>query len=542
MAKSSINIKIPTSHSTAHNNRAVAPSYLIIWVDENEKKQVNEFVQFPKFGKQNRDDILELAQERYKEKFNQSMQKKQADSFWKEAIVNIKKEHTSEDIIKLFERYNQELSYTPKDNSEAEQKKARSVKIDIQEIAIHKDEGVFVDTKYNVDEIHYDHDKKLWFDLTTGNNITHEVETYRPNRDVFYNQDTKKWYLDRKFTKEFDSDSMQIYFNYHAHVTFTQFDFDTCKSARLDARDMVKIQDITADELGMERGKKTRYSEKQIQEIQEQLKPIEEYESNKEYGKEFNRVARELGHLKPKKAKSKHHMQLKDEAQEQDYNFREMQKYITSLENASVEDKKELHRLNSAVKNHKATIEELQEQVTRYKGLYEVRESTAVARLEIMRQQEDEINELKSTVNDLKSKNEALVEENLKKDEKINSSSNMDVLEHEAKEFIEEQLEVKLKKEGFTIPKAIKWLVDKVKDFKEKIAELTAENKGLKAQNEMLKATVELHNERLEDQSERPEVDDWWKKQMAKSTEFSNPTENSNKIDEIVKTKLHKNR
>ncbi|MBD3839982.1 MAG: hypothetical protein IE878_06325, partial [Epsilonproteobacteria bacterium] len=41
--------------------------------------------------------------------------------------------------------------------------------------------------------------------------------------------------------------------------------------------------------------------------------------------------------------------------------------------------------------------------------------------------------------------------------------------------YIEEQLEVKFKKDVFTISKAVKWLVNKVKDLQQKIADLTAE-------------------------------------------------------------------
>lgn len=269
---------------------------------------------------------------------------------------------------------------------------------------------------------------------------------------------------------------------------------------------------------------------------QKQMSELQTFVANflkMERGEVYHETGNYKKHLKPNAYKAK--MRELEAKEVETYDFREYQKKITALENASVEDKKELHRLNSAVKNHKATIEELQEQVARYKGRYETRESTAVARLEIMRQQEDEINELKSTVNDLKSKNEALVEENLKKDEKINSRANESVSDEDAQDYIEKELEVKFKKELFTIPKAISWLVGKVKELGTKIKELTDENKGLKAQNELLKATVELHNERLEnEQSDRPEVDDWWNKIMEKSTEFGEPTENSNKIDEIV--------
>jgi len=294
--------------------------------------------------------------------------------------------------------------------------------------------------------------------------------------------------------------------NLHAHIEFFMVSKEgktVFKKKDFRQKQMSELQTFVAEQLHMERG--------------------EIYHETKNHKK----------HLKPDAYKAK--VRELEAKEVETYDFREMQKTITALENASVEDKKELHKLNSAVKNHKAEVTDLKEQLARFKGLYETRDNTAIVRLQTIRQLSDELDTSKTLINDLESKNKHLNEELVQKAEKINSGANLDVLEHETKEYIEEQLEVKLKKEGFTIPKAIKWLVDKVKDFTTKITELTAENKGLKAQNELLKATVELHNERLEnEQSNSSEVDDWWNKKMAESTEFGKPTENSNKIDEIV--------
>jgi len=53
----------------------------------------------------------------------------------------------------------------------------------------------------------------------------------------------------------------------------------------------------------------------------------------------------------------------------QKYNFREMQKRITALEQLTSEQKKELHRLNSKVKNKKAEVQELYKRIQELENL-----------------------------------------------------------------------------------------------------------------------------------------------------------------------------
>lgn len=269
--------------------------------------------------------------------------------------------------------------------------------------------------------------------------------------------------------------------NYHAHIEFFMVSKEgktVFKKKDFRQKQMSELQTFVAEQLKMQRG--------------------EIYHETKNFKK----------HLKPAAFKKKVR-ELEDKEVEA-YNFREFQKTITALENASVEDKKELHKLNSAVKNHKAEVTELKEQIARFKDLYEAKESTAVARLQIIRQLRDKLDTSKTLINDLKSKNKHLNDELVKKAEKIDFRANFDALEHETKEYIEEQLEVKFKKDVFTISKAIKFLVYKVKDLKQKISDLVAEN-------ELLKATLNLYNQsqKLNEQSDR---DDLY-------------TENSNKIN-----------
>ena len=85
-------------------------------------------------------------------------------------------------------------------------------------------------------------------------------------------------------------------------------------------------------------------------------------------GKEGSEAVR-LGHrqqrviAKEREAKENEIVALKTENEALKYDFREYQKRITGLENQSVEDKKELHRLNTQVKKGEATIQELEKRL-----------------------------------------------------------------------------------------------------------------------------------------------------------------------------------
>ena len=148
-----------------------------------------------------------------------------------------------------------------------------------------------------------------------------------------------------------------------------------------------------------------------------------------------------------------------------------MQKKITSLENASVEDKKTLHKLNSQVKNNKLTIEELQEKISEY---------------------QDKLNTSNKLIDSLKTQNNDLNEELVKKDEKINSKPNLDALTTKMNEEIEEVLEKEKidTKKIYGISSIISFLKKKYFEFKAQIKSLTAENEELQEENTELKIKV----------------------------------------------------
>jgi hypothetical protein len=201
MAKASINIQVASGNSEKHMDRESKTTYLL---DPDSKK--NEYKTF-KSSK----DFLSAAKVAAKEKTGRSMQKLAEKNFVQEAVLNLEENHTLDDVKKVFDNLKQEFGG-----------------FEVFKIAVHKDEGYFYHKK-------------------------EELE-YRPNRDIFFNEKDKKFYLDKNHTKEADLNQFEKRYNYHAHVLFTKFDMTKGKNARLNRSDMRKVQTITAKTLGMERG------------------------------------------------------------------------------------------------------------------------------------------------------------------------------------------------------------------------------------------------------------------------------------------------
>jgi len=201
MAKASINIQVASGNSEKHMDRESKTTYLL---DPDSKN--NEYKTF-----KSSTEFLSAAKVAAKEKTGRSMQKLAEKNFVQEAVLNLEENHTLDDVKKVFDNLKQEFGG-----------------FEVFKIAVHKDEGYFYHKK-------------------------EELE-YRPNRDIFFNEKDKKFYLDKNHTKEADLNQFEKRYNYHAHVLFTKFDMTKGKNARLNRSDMRKVQTITAKTLGMERG------------------------------------------------------------------------------------------------------------------------------------------------------------------------------------------------------------------------------------------------------------------------------------------------
>jgi len=226
--KSSINITNATNHSIKHNARIDKPKYLIDFESKDNEYYMSNF---------DKDVFLEYASARTKILINRTMQKSQKIAFWQEAVINLEKHHKMKDIVKLFNTYKKEFGPA----------------FTVFQAAIHRDEGVFIKSKYLLDELKYDARNATWKNKE-GIDVTRYVLTFIPDKNIFYNSEDKKWYLDKTFNKIIDISKLQKHLNYHAHVIFTRWNNKTGKMIRLDKQKLSKMQDITANVLGMQRG------------------------------------------------------------------------------------------------------------------------------------------------------------------------------------------------------------------------------------------------------------------------------------------------
>ena len=185
--------------------------------------------------------------------------------------------------------------------------------------------------------------------------------------------------------------------NYHAHIVFHNYDFDKHITIKRDKDVMRKLQTDVAKSLGMERG-------------------LENSQAVRLDHRQYKRAMQEV-EIKTKDLKSEL-TKVKEENQElKKYDFKEMQKTITSLENLTVEQKKELHQLNSQVKNQAATIEELQEKI----NSLTVKNKDNIERL-IKR--DKEIVDLKSLTSTLAAESVSNFEESEKQKENVKALEN----------------------------------------------------------------------------------------------------------------------
>ena len=221
MRKASFSIESSTPSGALHNLRINAPKYLI-----ETDKEFNGNIYLSYFNKVK---ILQDAQVNYQEAVGQKMQQKQIDNFYKETVISMEKNHTVEDIENLFKVLNEKYGGHK-----------------LMDIAIHKDEGHFLK-----DGIEYYPTKHI----------------LKKGEDWFIASDFEKEELtnDDFNTKVNIKDFKKIY-NYHCHATFSMFDEDLGKSARMKKKDMQERYKLVAEtlELNYAPDKDTRLEKKHI--------------------------------------------------------------------------------------------------------------------------------------------------------------------------------------------------------------------------------------------------------------------------------------
>ncbi len=381
MATSSIHIETSSAGALIHNERVFSPDYLI-----TNNKNINEYKSYTNL---HISDLEKRAKEDYqKHSINNRKLPKNA-TLIKEAIINLNENHTLKDLEKVKDTLEKEYGYK------------------ISNMSIHKDEGyIYTDTK------NYTMGRNQFKNLEETPHIA-ELDL-KDNKFYEWNFNNNKW------VKGNEIKDYKIEKNYHAHIVMLNYDFTKHRTIRNNLKDLSKMQTLVARDLGMERGKCSSIVEAQrigveVEQSRKRLN-IKEYKIQKRKEKELEK---ELEKEKNKNIKLEKEL----------YNFREMQKTITALELTS-DEKKELHRLNSQVKNQAATIEELQKKI-------EELTVTNSYRLDKLVLKQKEINDLKALTNNeevniLKNENKSLQEQNkvleskvIDLEDKINSSANM---------------------------------------------------------------------------------------------------------------------
>lgn len=346
MGISSFNMQTSSANSSAHMKRDSYVSYLIDY--SNNGFEYKYYLDSKEY--------LEFAKLQTKLLTGRKMQSLAVDSFVQEAVINIEEHHTIKDIENLFKNLNKKFNGGFK----------------LFDVAIHKDEGVFIQSKHNVNDLTFNSKTlKIYKDDI---DVTNDVISFAPNKDIFYNPDNKKWYKEKAFKNEFDTSKLQIKYNLHAHANFTKWEESTGKNIRTQKNDMQKIQDITAECLAMQRGEKNSNT---VRMNHHQIKKL--YSDNNEIKKvnvELLATAEELktanAELKAELQNAKVgrteyakleqlHKDLKLQVKNKDLTIEEMNTKFEELKNKLLKEK------NEEIESLKSTIISSDEEKTAYK-------------------------------------------------------------------------------------------------------------------------------------------------------------------------------
>ncbi len=413
MATSSIHIETSKASALIHNERVFSPDYLITNdISVNDKKHYDNV---------HISELEKLAKIDYQTHSINNRKLPRTATLIKEAVINLEAHHNLKDLEKVKDTLEKEYGYK------------------ITDISIHRDEGyIFTETK------NYIMGRNQFKNLEETPFIA-ELDL-KDNKFYEWNLSNNKW------VKGEEIKDYKIEKNYHAHIVMLNYDFSKHRTIRNNLKDLSKMQTLVAKDLGMERGKCSSI-------VEAQRIGVEVEQSRKRLNiKEYKIQKRKENELK------KENEELKKEI----YNFREMQKTITALELTS-DEKKELHRLNSQVKNQVATIEDLNKKIEELKkDIFHPKitiNKTPAKNIEVANYYIKENKNLQEQNKSLEEQNKTLESKVIVLEEKINSSSSQNDL-----------------------------LIKEIKDLKVKADLLENENKSLK---QKIKDIVSLANEKI---------------------------------------------
>ncbi len=463
MRKGTFSVQTANANSSRHNSRELAPKYLI----DSSQKNYYELITPD-------NEFKNIAQNIYKEKIKQTMQKKQVDNLIQETVLTLQPNQDENDVKDLFKKLNKKYGGH-----------------ELLEVAIHRDEGYF-----------------FFFFFA-----------YYPTKNILFKDND--WYVcsDTSISKpkvtDFDTkvniNEFEKVYNYHAHAKFSMFDRATGKTARMQKKDMSERIKFVSDNLGLAYApdKATSHIKKSVNQVKDEhlakartMEQVKEKESKllkttynqllatkqdlaaaqnevREYLKEIGATRKEFAEL------DQLNRDLKEQLKAKDLTIEEMQSKFNSLKHSLEEKFNELYK----EKEHFKSVVELKVveilDLEPYKDLY-------------FRQEHD--------LNALQEQNKVLVEKVSSLEEKINSSPNMEQYEHFKKQhevrgkiIFEEAKQIQeLEPEKTNLRKLVDYFKNTINDLKTKVNSLFKRNQELEAENKALKDEIyELKRDRI---------------------------------------------
>lgn len=311
-------------------------------------------------------------------------------------------------------------------------------------------------------------------------NSNHKLEDLKPIKEYLEKQlDTKVLQIAIHRDEGHIDENGKAVKNYHAHFEMMGLDSlgfslaqhqntkNKTRADRLDSKFYTKFQDFLSQTLQMERGQKN-----------SKTKRLDTYE----YKHHAERTAEKVKEVK----------------QELSYDFKEFQKKITSLETENTELKKQLHKLNSEIKNTKELelknqkIEELQKHMKKYEATFRKLAPEAKSTNEVLAhiahnesEMAQKLSNAKKTINTLIELKADVVAQNLALKEKIEK------VEKNKKIFLDHFKAPQGATFWGFLKEKFEDLTAKVKELTLKVTYLETENKALKEENQALKADTQ---------------------------------------------------
>ncbi len=452
MRKGTFSVQTANANSSRHNSRELAPKYLI----DSSQKNYYELITPD-------NEFKNIAQNIYKEKIKQAMQKKQVENLIQETVLTLRPEQNENDVKDLFKKLNKKYGGH-----------------ELLEVAIHRDEGYF---------------------------LKNDVAYYPTKNILFKNND---WYVcsDTSISKpkvtDFDTkvniNEFEKVYNYHAHAKFSMFDRTTGKTARMQKKDMSERIKFVSEILGLAYApdKATSHIKKSVNQVKDEhlakariMEQVKEKESKllkttfdqllatkKDLAAaqaEVREKMKELGATREDYAKLEQlNKDLKEKINEKDLTIEDLNSNFNSLKHSLEEKFNELHK----EKEHFKSVVELKEveilDLEPFKNLY-------------FSQEHD--------LNSLQEQNKVLVEKVSSLQEKINSGANMEQYEHFKKQhevrgkiIFEEAKQIQeLEPEKTNLRMLVDYFKNTINDLKTKVSNLFKRNQELESENKALK-------------------------------------------------------